>query len=108
MSRVLTLQGRRKLMSADRPPRDPSDLPLDGRRDGEDPTMASGVDRRTLFRLGALAGAGASMAGAGVLAGSAARAQGAGDAGAEATPPEIHAPAEKAPPELHQAPIPPP
>src|SRR5260370_1212855 len=55
MSRVLTLQGRRKLMSADRPPRDPSDLPLDGRRDGEDPTMAGGVARPPPFRLRALA-----------------------------------------------------
>jgi amidase len=92
-------------MSADRPPRDPSDLPLDDRRDGEDPTMAGGVDRRTLFRLGALAGAGASMAGAGVLAGSPARAQGAGDAGAEATPEEIQAAVEKAPSEFNEATI---
>jgi amidase len=92
-------------MSADRPPRDPSDLPLDDRRDGEDRTNASGVDRRTLFRLGALAGAGASMAGAGVLAGSPARAQGAGDTGAEATPEEIQAAVEKAPSEFNEATI---
>jgi amidase len=89
-------------MSADRPPRDPSDLPLDGRRDGEDPTMAGGVDRRTLFRLGALAGAGASMAGAGMLAGSPARAQGAGDPGEEATPEEIQAAVAAAPTEFNE------
>src|ERR1700726_4544189 len=106
MSDVLTLQGRRKLMSADRPPRDPSDLPLDGRRDGEDRTTAAGVDRRTLFRLGALAGPGASMAGAGMLAGSpAARAQGAGDPGEEATPEEIQAAVAAAPSELNEATI---
>src|SRR6202049_461205 len=105
MSHVPTLLGRRKLMSADRPPRDPSDQPLDGRRDGEDRTMASGVDRRTLFRLGALAGAGASMAGAGMLAGSPARAQGAGDPGEEATPEEIQAAVAAAPSELNEATI---
>src|ERR1700674_2463287 len=97
MSHVLTLLGRRKLMSADRPPRDPSDLPPDGRRDGEDRTMPGGVDRRTLFRLGALAGAGASMAGAGMLNGSPARAQedagGAGGQGAARGDPAPGAPA---------------
>src|SRR5258708_15836994 len=106
MSRVLTLQGRRKLMSADRPPRDPSDLPLDGRRDGEDPTMASGVDRRTLFRLGALAGAGAPMAGAGGLARSAPPAHGARGARPEAPPQEIPAAAPKAPPARTPATLP--
>src|SRR5579864_1967784 len=105
MSHVLTLQGRRKLMSADRPPREPSDLPLDGNRDGEDRTMTGGVDRRTLFRLGALAGAGASMAGAGMLTGSPARAQGAGDAGEAATPEEIQAAVAAAPSELNEATI---
>jgi len=67
--------------------------------------MASGVDRRTLFRLGALAGAGASMAGAGMLAGSPARAQGAGDPGEEATPEEIQAAVAAAPSELNEATI---
>jgi len=67
--------------------------------------MASGVDRRTLFRLGALAGAGASMAGAGMLAGSPARAQGAGDPGEEATPEEIQAAVTAAPSELNEATI---
>jgi len=92
-------------MSADRPPREPSDLPLDGRRDGEDRTTASGVDRRTLFRLGALAGAGASMAGAGMLTGSAARAQDAGDLAEEATPEEIQAAVAAAPSEFNEATI---
>ena len=67
--------------------------------------MASGVDRRTLFRLGALAGAGASMAGAGMLAGSPARAQGAGDPSEEATPEEIQAAVAAAPSELNEATI---
>jgi amidase len=64
--------------------------------------MASGVDRRTLFRLGALAGAGASMAGAGMLAGSPARAQGAGDPGGEATPEEIQAAVAAAPTDFNE------
>ena len=64
--------------------------------------MASGVDRRTLFRLGALAGAGASMAGAGMLTGSAARAQGAGDAGEETTPEEIQAAVAAAPSDFNE------
>jgi amidase len=67
--------------------------------------MTGGVDRRTLFRLGALAGAGASMAGAGMLTGSPARAQGAGDAGEAATPEEIQAAVAAAPSELNEATI---
>src|SRR5262245_19712717 len=102
MSHVLTQKGRRYLMSADRPPRDPSDTPLDGRRDGEDPAAAGGVDRRTLFRLGALAGAGASMAGAGLLNGSAARAQAVEGEG-QATPEEIQAAVAAAPSHLNEA-----
>jgi len=93
-------------MSADRPPRDPSDLPPDGRRDGEDRTMPGGVDRRTLFRLGALAGAGASMAGAGMLNGSPARAQeAAGEAGDQATAEEIAAAVASAPSQFNEATI---
>jgi amidase len=96
-------------MSADRPPRDPSDLPFEGRRDGEDredrTVASSGVDRRTLFRLGALAGAGASMAGAGMLSGAAAHAQPAGDLGEQATPEEIQAAVAAAPSELNEATI---
>jgi amidase len=91
-------------MSEDRPPRDPSDTPLDGRRDGEDAAAAGGVDRRTLFRLGALAGAGASMAGAGLLNGSAARAQGA-EGESQATLEEIQAAVAAAPSQLNEATI---
>jgi amidase len=86
-------------MSADRPPRDPSDL-IDDREDGDDRNQHGGVDRRTLFRLGALAGAGASMAGAGVWSGSPARAQEA--AGQEATPEEVAAAVASAPSELNE------
>jgi hypothetical protein len=57
-------------MSADRPPGDPSN-PLDNHPECD--KVAGGVDRRTLFRLGALAGAGASMAGAIAWKSSAAR-----------------------------------
>jgi amidase len=62
-------------MSEDRSPRDPSDLPADDRGPDQDPAAEGGVSRRTLFRLGALAGAGASVAGAQVWGGAAARAQ---------------------------------
>jgi amidase len=86
-------------MSADRPPRDPSDL-IDDREDGDDRNQHGGVDRRTLFRLGALAGAGASMAGAGVWSGSPARAQEA--AGQESTPEEVAAAVASAPSELNE------
>ncbi|HYL04499.1 MAG TPA: amidase, partial [Thermoanaerobaculia bacterium] len=93
-------------MSADRPPRDPSDIPFDGRPDGADREAAGGVDRRTLFRLGALAGAGASMAGAGLLSGSPARALVPEDAGqAAATPEEIQAAVAAAPSQLNEATI---
>jgi amidase len=66
---------RRKLMSEDRSPRDPSDLPIGARPGDDDPAASGGVSRRTLFRLGALAGAGASVAGAEMWGGAAARAQ---------------------------------
>jgi amidase len=93
-------------MCADRPPRDPSETPFDGRTDGEDRATAGGVDRRTLFRLGALAGAGASVAGAGLLNGSPARAQqGAWGADGQATPEEIQAAVASAPSELNEATI---
>jgi amidase len=93
-------------MCADRPPRDPSDTSFDGRTDGEDRATAGGVDRRTLFRLGALAGAGASMAGAGLLKGSPAHAQeGARGAEGQATPAEIQAAVDAAPSELNEATI---
>src|SRR5579864_7462463 len=91
-------------MSANRPPRDPSDIPPDDRMDGPDRAAAGGVDRRTLFRRGALAGAGASMAGAGLLNGSPARAQ-AGDGDRPATPEEIQAAVDAAPSELNEATI---
>lgn len=96
-------------MSADRPPRDPSASPLDGHPDGEDRTTAGGVDRRTLFRLGALAGAGASMAGAGMLNGAPAHAraavESAAGAGEQATAEEIQAAVAAAPSELNEATI---
>jgi amidase len=93
-------------MCADRPPRDPSDPTIDGSMNGEDGAAAGGVDRRTLFRLGALAGAGASMAGAGLLNGSPARAQeGAREAAGQATAEEIQAAVAAAPSELNEATI---
>jgi amidase len=86
-------------MSEDHPPRDTSDL-IDGRVDGGDRNQPGGVDRRTLFRLGALAGAGASMAGAAAWSGSPARAQEA--AGQEPTPEEVAAAVASAPSELNE------
>jgi amidase len=96
-------------MSADRPPRDPSDHSFDGRPDGDDRSRTGEVDRRTLFRLGALAGAGASLAGAGMWSGAPARAQGVapggGDDAAPATAEEIQAAVAAAPSELNEATI---
>ncbi|HLX09026.1 MAG TPA: amidase [Thermoanaerobaculia bacterium] len=95
-------------MSADRPPREPSDPSFDGRPPGDDRPNTGEVDRRTLFRLGALAGAGASLAGARMWNGVPARAQEAGpgaDAAAAATPEEIQAAVAAAPSELNEATI---
>jgi amidase len=89
-------------MSADRPRSDPSDPSVDPEAGdhlaGLDP--ADGVSRRTLFRLGALAGAGASVAGAGMWSGSPARAQEA----AQETPTaeDVQAAVAKAPSELNE------
>src|SRR5258708_6595201 len=83
-------------MSADRPPRGPSD-PLDSRPECEEVTPAGGVDRRTLFRLGALAGAGASMAGAAAWNGSPRPGpEGGGRAGGRRAVPEARRPPARA------------
>jgi amidase len=89
-------------MSAEHPPTDPQASNANGTGDEMRP---GGVDRRTLFRLGALAGAGASMAGAGLLQGSPARAQTAGPGQEEPTPDEIAAAVAAAPSELNEATI---
>src|SRR5438105_4974032 len=86
-------------MSADRPPRDPSN-PLDP-SECDEVTPAGGVDRRTLFRLGALAGAGASVAGAAAWNGSPARAQVGGDGGA-ASAEDVQSAVSHAPSELNE------
>jgi len=73
------------------------------REEGADRDRAGEVTRRTLFRLGALAGAGASVAGAGAFKGSAAWAQEAADS--PATAEEIAAAVASAPTELNEATI---
>jgi amidase len=86
-------------MPVDRP-RDP-DFPLDERpADGSSEQNPGEVSRRAFFRLGALAGAGASVAGAGLLNGSPAHAQD-GAAGAP-TAAEIAAIVKSAPSELNE------
>jgi amidase len=87
-------------MSEDRSPRDPSDLPADDRGPDQDPAADGGVSRRTLFRLGALAGAGASMAGAQVWGGAAARAQDAAEG--EQSAAEIAAAVKAAPSDFNE------
>jgi amidase len=85
-------------MPVDRP-RDP-DFPIDENpNDGNPEATSSEVSRRAFFRLGALAGAGASVAGAGLLNGSPAHAQG---AAAAATAEEIAAAVSSAPSELNE------
>lgn len=86
-------------MSANRPPRDPANPP-DSRSECDEVTPAGGVDRRTLFRLGALAGAGASMAGAAAWSGSPARAQ-ESDGGA-ASAEDVQSAVSHAPSELNE------
>jgi amidase len=80
--------------------RDPSDLPAGASPGPDDPAAAGGVSRRTLFRLGALAGAGASVAGAEMWGGAAARAQEGAD-GAE-TAEAIAAAVAAAPTDLNE------
>jgi len=92
-------------MSEDQSPRDPQHPNVDRDRlaDRDQAEGAGEVTRRTLFRLGALAGAGASVAGAGVLKGSAAWAQETPDAAP--TIEEIDAAVASAPSELNEATI---
>jgi amidase len=89
---------------SERPPTDLQATNANGTGAGEE-MRTGGVDRRTLFRLGAMAGAGASMAGAGLLHGSPARAQAAGEGQEEPAPAEIAAAVAAAPSELNEATI---
>ena len=85
-------------MSEDRLPRDPREID-----DNQDEAAGGDLSRRTLFRLGALAGAGASVAGAGMFGAAGARAQsGPGEA---ATAAEVAAAVASAPSELNEATI---